>query len=360
MANALLDRIDSGRATDLPYAFAVVAADSSDVDLAHTRASGVGDRVGEWRPDLGDFRTGFDTSSLGIPDVLKRSLLFRSSFPIGGSSGFQSFGHVRHDPIYPKAVDSEPFGLLSLTMMPHGLRLLTLSKTAPTGGCTPIEALTEHLTRGARPVKNGINTLTRDGDAVAHRVGQVVVVMTVIRPDASYRVAVQHGSTGAEVPELTANYATEALARRAARNACLAFAAGQSVTEILGRAVAPVALVERTTLVREVGPAGLIRITAPQYRLLAACLTAGSDELVRGDGEASVTTLRALAQFGAVDLVTDRHSNVIGARVTGFGWRALSAETARRAGKPSPQFVPVPVAALASAGVGPQLRLVAA
>jgi hypothetical protein len=220
-------------------------------------------------------------------------------------------------------------------------------------------------------MQHAINTLTRDGDTVAHRIGQVVVVMTVIRPNASYRVAVQQGSTGAEVPELTANYATEALARPAARNACLAFASGRSVTEVLGqlaattrntasRAVAPVALVERTTLVREVGPAGLIRITAPQYRLLAACLAAGSDELVRGDGEASVTTLRALAQFGAVELLTDRHSNVIGARVTGFGWRALSAETARRAGKPSPQFVPVPVAALASAGVGPQLRLVAA
>jgi hypothetical protein len=220
-------------------------------------------------------------------------------------------------------------------------------------------------------MQNAINTLTRDGDTVAHRVGQVVVVMTVIRPNASYRVAVQYGSTGVEVPELTVNYPTESAARRAARNACLTFASGQSVTAVLdllatatrtaGRPMAaPVALVERTTLVREVGPAGLIRITAPQYRLLAACLTAGSDELVRGDGEASVTTLRALAQFGAVDLVTDRHSEVIGARVTGFGWRALSAETARRAGKPSPQFVPVPVAALASAGVGPQLRLVAA
>lgn len=82
-------------------------------------------------------------------------------------------------------------------------------------------------------MSQAIKIAVREGDTITHRVGRVLVVLTCVRPGASYRVAVQYGSTGVEVPELTANYADETLARVAARRACRAFAGGQTVDAIL-------------------------------------------------------------------------------------------------------------------------------
>jgi hypothetical protein len=73
---------------------------------------------------------------------------------------------------------------------------------------------------------------TSEGTTVSARVGLVEIIVSPIRAGI-YRVAVCYGSTGAEVPELSASYPTEDQARSVARNAYRAFAGGQTVASVL-------------------------------------------------------------------------------------------------------------------------------
>lgn len=201
-------------------------------------------------------------------------------------------------------------------------------------------------------------SLAFDGAMTAHRVGAVVVSVQRITPVA-YRTAVLYGATGAEVAELSRSFPTEELARAAARRWYRVFHGGVSVQRVLddlerGPAATQgpgtpsgVVLVPRAELPRPAGRPS-VRMTEPQYRLLLAALHAGTAEITRGEGEASVSGLRAMARAGFLELITEPLGEVVGGRVSGWAWRCLSTETARRAGKVPPQMVPVPAAALAT------------
>ncbi len=70
-------------------------------------------------------------------------------------------------------------------------------------------------------------TALAEGARITHNLGRVTVVLTCIRPGASYRAAVHHGpvagTLGPEVPELSQSWPTEAEARTAARRSTIAF-----------------------------------------------------------------------------------------------------------------------------------------
>lgn len=204
-----------------------------------------------------------------------------------------------------------------------------------------------------------------DGQTIAFRATHALVTLQCVRVGNAYTVTTSHaGIGGPRVNELSSTHATEAAARVAARWIAKLFHTGATVRQALDQLAAPTAapvavrpvaapitLLPRQRLVRRPGAAGSIRPTPAQYTILAACLAAGTDQIGRGDGEASIATLRPMARLGMVDLLTDDTGDeVLGARVTGYGWRALSWETARRTGKPAPDLVPVPTTALARTG----------
>lgn len=76
-----------------------------------------------------------------------------------------------------------------------------------------------------------INPLVHAGDAISHRAGTALIVLTCVRPGYAYRVAVEYPSTGAEVAELSASYPDEGTARYVARDLSGAFRAGLTITQ---------------------------------------------------------------------------------------------------------------------------------
>jgi hypothetical protein len=120
--------------------------------------------------------------------------------------------------------------------------------------------------------------LAAEGQRIQHHLGRVTVVLTVIRPGYAYRAAVHHGGTagvlGAEIPELSQSWPTEALARQAARRITLAFAdQPQDIpfTELVERALASVADQLDDAISKALGGGdGTGRHTIPLGRLTAA------------------------------------------------------------------------------------------
>ena len=72
-----------------------------------------------------------------------------------------------------------------------------------------------------------------EGAVISHTTGCVRIRLACVRPGQSYRVSTCLGSTGAEIPELTASFPTEVEARRVARAVCVAFRDGRPVREVL-------------------------------------------------------------------------------------------------------------------------------
>lgn len=76
--------------------------------------------------------------------------------------------------------------------------------------------------------------LTREGQSIPFSVNGVLIELVCVKFFEAYKVRISHDSFGgAEIPELSRSYPTEAQARSAARNATVYFAAGNTVQQAL-------------------------------------------------------------------------------------------------------------------------------
>jgi hypothetical protein len=208
-----------------------------------------------------------------------------------------------------EATSIGPFGLLPLTVMPHGLRLVADSKTAPGRWWnTDPRALTEILTQtGAQSVQQ----LIALGDSLSYTTNRGVTVTLQWVRDGAYTVTVYNGSY--RVEDLCGAYADEATARLVAR--------GYAVLYTAEADAADAAEVLRVDITDELAKAMRRRDTkrvatlnrladrvldTPADRALAADITNHLGQIADGEKPGPARSLRELRDRHAAAVQRDR------------------------------------------------------
>lgn len=73
-----------------------------------------------------------------------------------------------------------------------------------------------------------------DGQVISYLAGRVLIRLQCVRSGQAYRAAACYGSTGAEVPELSRSFPTEAQGRAFARTLAEVFRAGRTIQSVIG------------------------------------------------------------------------------------------------------------------------------